>query len=147
MDHINRLVIIQNKYNLEESSPVSSTPHKPFVILHLPRIGMTGSSHHHFRFLGWNSMSADMFDIPVIPPEVHKLVMQENAQPVNGNEADISILLPQILLAQLQQCLGCHWADNRHANQPLKLRDRGRRCNTDVAKRFGGGGEIVRFLG
>src|SRR5262249_52334738 len=79
VNHVDRVVGIENEDDLQESTSTAATPDKPLIVFNFSRKRIRRVANNCFRFFRRNSVASDMFDVPAVPAEVHDLFMQENA--------------------------------------------------------------------
>ncbi len=83
MDHKDRFFIIHHKYHLEISTALILSPYQPFFVFDPARIRVLGAANDPLGIFRCNAMFSDVFDIPVVPTELHYILMQENLCCVN----------------------------------------------------------------
>jgi hypothetical protein len=76
VDHVDGPIFVQYENNLKKPPALSSAPDKPFIIFNPPWERTSRPEHHDFSLLWKDPMSTHMVDVPVIPAEVHELIMQ-----------------------------------------------------------------------
>ena len=76
MDHKDGDVLVKYEHYLQEAMAVPSSPNEPLVILDAAWKRAFGRLHRSFRFFRQNAVSSNVLDVPIVPTEVHDLLMQ-----------------------------------------------------------------------
>jgi hypothetical protein len=83
MNHECRTVFVHDEDDLKEPTSSPWAPHKQLVLTDPPRIRTLRLPDHLLGFLGIDSMSSQVFDVPLVPAEVHEASLPPMiAQPI-----------------------------------------------------------------
>lgn len=76
MDDKHSLVFIKDEDDLEIPAATRLAPNEPFVVFDLPGKRTLRAADDGFRVSGRNAVLGDVLDVPLVPTEVHELLMQ-----------------------------------------------------------------------
>lgn len=65
------VILIKDVDDLEDSSAGVSTPYQPFAVSVILRVGRFSFEDHIFCILGPDTVSGDVFNIPIVPAKFH----------------------------------------------------------------------------
>ncbi|HEV2971426.1 MAG TPA: hypothetical protein VGY55_15735 [Pirellulales bacterium] len=71
MNHEHRLVLIDNKNDLDRAPAASATSNQPLVFIFSQRIWALCVSNHGLGFNRINAVLGDVFDVPFVPAKFH----------------------------------------------------------------------------
>jgi hypothetical protein len=71
MDHIRCPVLVEYERNLEEAAVWATSPDAPLIVAPPLRERRAGIPDYEFRFVGFHAVKGDVFQVPVVPTELH----------------------------------------------------------------------------
>jgi len=75
MDDEDRFILVEYEDYLQKTSTPSLAPNQPLVVVQFPWVGLDRAADNGFCFIRWDSVSADVLDVPLMPTEFHQFVM------------------------------------------------------------------------
>ena len=68
------IILVADEHDLQQPTAKPASPDDPLVVLNPARKRSSNTCDHVFGLVRANAMLGQMFDVPVVPPEVHNFL-------------------------------------------------------------------------